>query len=264
MIIMINLLSSELYKLKKSKSFRIAAILTVLFAWFAEAADIIMRRAYPQGMAASSTSYAYTLNIVRQLFANTNAIIYVTIFICIFVLGDYTSGAIKNYVGKGYRREEVYLAKFLVTEFGAVMLYLLTAAAAFAGGIVCYGTEQMDGAFYLDFISYLSMHILYLTGYTAIIVLVCGMARNMAAGIIVSMLGIMLMSNVLVQAADMVMHYLGADFMVSQYWITTVMASCPVTEIPAQFITSSGVTTAVWLIAALVGGMLWFSRRDVS
>ncbi|MBD5526314.1 MAG: ABC transporter permease subunit [Lachnospiraceae bacterium] len=261
---MINLLSSELFKLKKSKSFRIAAILTVLFAWFAEAADVIVKRAYPQGMAAYSTPYADTLDIVRQLFANTNAIIYVTIFICIFVLGDYTCGAIKNYVGKGYRREEIYLAKFLVTEFGAVMLYLLTAVAAFAGGIVCYGTEQLDGAFYHDFISYLSLHILYLTGYTAIIVLVCGMARNMAVGIIVSMLGVMLMSNVLVQAADMVIRYFGADFAVSEYWITTVISGCPVTEIPAQFITSSGMTTVVWLIAAMVGGMLWFSRRDVS
>ena len=224
---MINLLSSELYKLKKSKCFRIAAVMIVLFA-------------------------------------QTNAVMFVTIFVCVFVLGDYTSGAIKNYVGKGYRREEVYLAKFLVTELGAAILYLLTAAAVYAGGIVCYGTEQLDGAFYYDFISYLSMHILYLTGYTAIIILVCEVSRNMAVGTIVSVLCVMLMSNVLVQIGDMVIQHLGAGFVVSKYWITTVMSSCPVTEIPAQFITSSGMITCCWLILSLVAGMLYFAYKDVN
>lgn len=263
---MINLLSSELYKLKKSKCFRITAMMTALFVWFAEAVDVIMRHEYPQYMedALQNISYADALDILRQMFANWNTIIFVTIFICIFILGDHTSGAIKNYVGKGYRREEVYLAKFLMTELGAVILYLLAAAAVYAGGIVCYGTEQLDGAFYNDFISYLAMHILYLTGYTAIIILVCEMARNMAVGIIVSVLGVMLMSNVLVQAGDMVIRYFGAEFVLSKYWITTIISSCPVTEIPAQFITSSGMITGFWLILSLVAGMLYFAYKDVN
>ena len=119
---MINLLSSELYKLKKSKCFRIAAIMTVLFAWFMETVDVVMRYAQPQYMEQrrQNIPYADVLDIIRQLFANSNAVMFVTIFVCVFVLGDYTSGAVKNYVGKGYRREEVYLAKFLVTELGAV------------------------------------------------------------------------------------------------------------------------------------------------
>lgn len=263
---MINLLSSELYKLKKSKCFRITAMMVVLFAWLAEAMDVIMRHEYPQYMeqALQNMSYADALDIMRQMFANCNIIIFVTIFICIFVLGDYTSGAVKNYVGKGYRREEVYLAKFLVTELGAVLLYLLTAAAVYAGGIVCYGTGQLDGAFYYDFISYLAMHILYLTGYTAIIILVCELARNMAVGITVSVLGVMLMSNLLVQAGDMVIQHFGAEFVLSKYWITTVISSCPVTEIPAQFITSSGMITGFWLILSLVAGILYFAYKDVN
>lgn len=263
---MINLLSSELYKLKKSKCFRITAMMTALFVWFAEAVDVIVRHEYPQYMeeALQNISYADALDILRQMFANFNTIIFVTIFVCIFVLGDYTSGAMKNYVGKGYRREEVYLAKFFVTELGAVLLYLLAAAAVFAGGIVCYGTGQLDGAFYYDFISYLSLHILYLTGYTAIIILVCVVARNMAAGITVSVLGVMLMSNVLVQAGDMVIQYFGAEFVLSKYWITTIISSCPVTEIPAQFITSSGMVTGFWLILSLVAGMLYFDYKDVN
>lgn len=263
---MINLLSSELYKLRKSKSFRIMVILEILFAWFVEAADVILRSEFAaEGMnRAEYMGRGSTLDVIRQLFANSNAIIYVTIFICIFVLGDYTGGAIKNYVGKGYRREEVYLSKFLVAEFGAVLLYLVAAAAAFAGGIVCYGTEQLGGTFYYEFISYLSMHILYVTGYTAIIVLVCETIRNMAVGILVSVLGVMLISNALVQGVDMVMHHFGVDFSLAKYWIVTIMASCPVTDIPGQFITSSVIAAETWLILSLVLGMLYFSYKDVN
>lgn len=263
---MINLLSSELYKLRKSKCFRIMVILEILFAWFVEAADVILRSEFTaEGMnTAEYMGRGSTLDVIRQLFANSNAIIYVTIFVCVFVLGDYTGGTIKNYVGKGYRREEVYLSKFFVAELGAVLLYLVAAAAAFAGGIVCYGTGQLSGTFYYDFFSYLSMHILYVTGYTAIIILICETIRNMAAGILVSVLGVMLLSNALAQVVDMVFRYFGVGFAPSNYWIVTIMASCPVTDIPAQFITSSGMVTGMWLILSLVLGMLYFSYKDVN
>lgn len=46
------------------------------------------------------------MDMMRQMFANCNAIIFATIFICIFVINDYSHGAIKNFVGKGYRRED--------------------------------------------------------------------------------------------------------------------------------------------------------------
>ena len=128
---MINLLHSELYKLRKSKSYKVAAILSVLFVLFTYALFGIMQTMMDNGADARTAEVMQKLSgisimdMMRQLYANCNAIIFATIFICIFVINDYSHGAIKNLVGKGYRREEVYLAKFLVTELGAVALYLL-------------------------------------------------------------------------------------------------------------------------------------------
>lgn len=202
------------------------------------------------------------LDILHQMFANSNAIIFVTIFVCLFVISDYSSGAVKNFVGKGFRREEIYLAKFLVTEFGAVLLYLLTALTVLLGGIAYFGFEQLSGAFFKDFFSYVSMHVLYLTGYTAIIMLVCEMTRN-TVGILISIFGIMLLSGFLFQGIDLILHSMGASFGISKYWILSVIGSCPVTDIPAQFITGSGMIAGAWLIAALAAGMLYFSWKDV-
>ncbi len=266
---MINLLHSELYKLRKSKSYKVAAVLSVLFVLFTYALFGIMQNmgtgsGNPGTMEiVQKLSGIGIMDIMKQMFANCNAIIFATIFMCIFVINDYSSGAIKNFVGKGYRREEVYLAKFFVTELGAVTLYLLVAVSVLVVGIAYFGTEQLTGAFWTDFGNYLTMQILYLTGYTAINVFVCAMARNMASGVLISVLGIMMFSGPILNGLDYFLGFLGADFGISQYWIMSVISNCPVADIPSGFIVQSGIVAGGWLVAAMTGGMILFSKRDI-
>lgn len=266
---MINLLSSELYKLGKSKSYKVAAVLSALFVLFTYAVFGVMRTMTGSSVDAGTAEVVQKLSgisimdMMRQLFANCNAIIFVTIFICIFVINDYSHGAIKNLVGKGYKREKVYLAKFLVTEFGAVMLYLLVAVFVLAIGVIYFGEEQLTGRFWSDFGSYLGLHILYLSGYTAINVFVCAMARNMAVGVLVSVLGIMLFSSPILNGVDYFLHFLGMNFEISQYWIMTIISNCPMADIPSQFAIQSVIAAGAWLAAAVAGGMVCFANRDI-
>ena len=261
---MINLLSAEIYKLRKSRSFKVSAGLAVLFT----AASYLLQELFLNGMAGNvnevmiENANTSILDMSHQMFGQFNTIIFVTIFVCLFAMGDYSSGAVKNIVGKGLRREEIYLARFLVTEFGAVMIYLLTALTVFIGSVIVQGIEQINGAVLYDFISYLSLQILYLTAYTAIIILVCEITRN-TAGIFISILGIMLFSNMVFEGIDIVIKAAGAPFSLAKYWITTVIASCPAADIPAWFVTSSGIASGVWLIVSLTAGMLCFSWKDV-
>ena len=261
---MINLLSADIYKLRKSRSFKVSAGLAVLFT----VASYLLQELFLSGMAGNvneamiENANTSILDMSHQMFGQCNTIIFVTIFVCLFAMGDYSSGAVKNIVGKGLRREEIYLARFLVTEFGAVLIYLLTALTVFIGGIIFLETEQINGAVLYDFISYLSLQILYLTAYTAIIILVCEITRN-TAGILISILGIMLLSNMVFQGIDIVIKTAGAPFTLSKYWIMTVIASCPAADIPAWFITSSGIAAGAWLIVSLAAGILYFSWKDV-
>lgn len=257
-----------MYKLRKSKSFFVSGILSVVFVLFTYFIYAIAVRGMLGLSDSEGAALQYIINsmdileILRQTYGKSNAIIFVTIFVCLFVLGDYSGGAIKNLVGKGAKREEIFLAKFLVTEFGAVVLYLVAALTVLLGGIVFQGTEQLTGAFFKSFISYLFLQTFYLTAYTAIITTVCEMTRN-TAGILISILGIMLFSTVLFEGIDLVLSTLGAHLELSKFWITTLIAGCPVTDIPARYVVSSGVTAGVWLIVALTAGMLHFSRKDV-
>lgn len=119
---MINLLSSELYKLRKSKSFLVSGILSAVFVLFlyvfyALAVGGMLNMPDAEGTAIlESVPNQGILEVMRQTYANSNAIIFVTIFVCLFVLGDYSGGAIKNLVGKGARREEIFLAKFTIFD----------------------------------------------------------------------------------------------------------------------------------------------------
>ena len=260
---MINLLSAEIYKLRKSRSFKVSAGLAVLFV----AAIYLLEELLLSGMAgnvdkAMIEEGSNILHMLKQMYGQCNTIIFVTIFVCLFALGDYSSGAVKNIVGKGLRREEIYLARFLVTEFGAVMIYLLTALAVFIGGVIFLGTEQINGAVLYDFISYFSLQILYLTAYTAIIILVCEITRN-TAGILISILGVMLFSSIIFQGIDIAIKASGIPITLAKYWIMSVIGSCPEADIPPQFITSSGITAGVWLIVSLAAGILYFSWKDV-
>lgn len=265
---MVNLLNAELYKLRKSRSFWVSGGLIVLFSLSMYVFYVLLSRGVINGMEAEGAAAPGEipslgiLDILRQLFANRNAVIFVTVFVSLFVLGDYSSGAVKNFEGKGLRREEIYLAKFLVTELGAVLLYLITALTVLLGGVVFFGTGQINGAFFHSFFSYLFLHLLYLTGYTAVIVLVCEMTRN-TAGILISILGILMFFGVLLQGADLLLQAAGTSFGIAKYWVMTAMDSCPVTDIPPRFAVESGLVAVGWLAAALTAGIIYHTRKDI-
>lgn len=264
---MMNLLYSEFYKLKKDLSFRIMAALTVLMTFIQFASNDLMentlRAEGRQEEIVEALAQLGILDILHGQFANTNAIIFVTIFLCCFVINDYSSGMVANFVGKGYKRAEVFLAKFFTAEFGAVLLYLLTALSTLLIGVFFRGTGEINAVFFRDFGNFLALHILYLTAYSAVIVLVCTLTRSMAAGILISILGIMVFSIFVGQEIDLLLSSAGIEAGVSQYWIVTIMSSCPVRDIPSQFIRVSGMATAFWLAASMAAGLLWFEKKDV-
>ncbi len=85
----------------------------------------------------------------------------------------------------------------------------------------------------------------------------------MAAGILISILGIMVFSIFVGQEIDLLLSSAGIEAGVSQYWIVTIMSSCPVRDIPSQFIRVSGMATVFWLAVSMAAGLLWFEKKDV-
>lgn len=275
---MINLISSELYRMRKSICFWGVCIFNMVFALLTYVTlDGIKKIAQNESQIAQANGNTANnmvelaeqlsgidiLDVLQNMYGNTNAAILVSVFICVLVLGVYSCGAMKNLAGKGYRREEIFLAKFLVTEFGAVINYLFTALATLIGGILYMGIDALNGAFFYDFFSYIAMNFLYLTSLTAIIIFLCELVEKIAAGIVIAIVGILLSSYAIMQGLDLLCILCHIPFQPSEYWITTIIQQCPCRDIPAEFIISSGLIAGFWLLVSLIGGMLYFMKKDI-
>ena len=57
--------------------------------------------------------------------------IIITVFITLFVCSDYTDGAAKNYISRGYTRRQILTSKFIVSLIAVGVFYLAEAFLAF-------------------------------------------------------------------------------------------------------------------------------------
>ncbi len=115
-----NIIKSELYKLKKSKSFCICLSICVAFAAFmAYAIQLGVSRGDGEfvGMGHSGVEMiGHSLSInIHQIF--------LAMFISIFVSSEFHNGTMKNYISKGVNRVGMYLSKLAVCGVAALTMF---------------------------------------------------------------------------------------------------------------------------------------------
>ena len=70
------------------------------------------------------------------------------IFLCIWVISDYTHGAMKNVVGKGYSRVQVFLAKHLFGTLITTLMNLVIFLVILIIGLILIGTQHVGSLFF--------------------------------------------------------------------------------------------------------------------
>ena len=122
---MLNLLDAEFYKWKKSRSFKICSLLIVGIVIFAYVmiyvASNIQDGKIPNGTGGVIVSSDFAdenvidtlktigiLGMMGEITGSGLAGIFITVFVCIWCISEYTNGAAKNTAGKGYTRVKVF------------------------------------------------------------------------------------------------------------------------------------------------------------
>ena len=93
---MVNLLRAEFYKLRKCTAFQITCVLTVLFTAIAYLFRMLVENQMIGNAQVQQLERMAENNIfymLHQMYAKSNTILFATVFICIFVITDYSSGA---------------------------------------------------------------------------------------------------------------------------------------------------------------------------
>lgn len=273
---MLNLLSGEFYKLRKGKSIYMCCLTSVFFIMFIYAMLVMVDKIQGMEMVNGTMGVTVTegsageagnvfnevgiLDILQQIFGNGFAPIVIAVFTCIFVLGEYAHGAVKNMVGKGYSRGKIFLAKYLTANIGAMLLMASMAVVTVLVGVVLKGTDEIHGPFFLNLFIYTGIQIVPTIALNGIFIAISEITRSAGAGISISICGI-LFSSLITQGLDLFFH--GSAFHISDYWPLDLMMKCPVQGFEKSSVLWMISVSLVWIAVTFVIGSLHFKKKDV-
>lgn len=277
---MINLLKGEFYKLFKSRAFYICAMVAVVSVIFMYGmlitADGIERGNIENGFGGvhvsddsglDSTEFLLeqmtSLEVLQQLYGSFGGFITV-VFVSIFVVGEYTNGAVKNVVGKGYTRGKIFAAKYISTSAATVLLLLVMTVVSTLCGSVILTDQTFDSAFLKDMFQFVGIQFLLGTGLSGVGILIAELCRTLGAGITIS-IGIVTFSTMVTGALDLLVRLAMPDtkFSFADYWLLDLMEKCPLKDIGTDFAVRAVFVGIVWLVFTAGLGALHFKKADI-
>lgn len=283
---MINLLRGEFYKLFKSRSFYICALvgagIVILMCGMLFFADAIQKgevkngtvgiyvdsSAVNEGEASAPLLKEITiLDMVRQVFGNFGYLV-AAIFVSIFVIMEYGNGAIKNVVGKGYGRWQIFAAKYISSVIGGVILLIFMILLTLIGGVIIQSltgeVQELNSRFLRELFVYSGIQLILGTALIGLIVSVSEICRNLAAGISISV-GITGVSTLISGALDLMIKVIlpQSQFKATDYWLIDLTANCPVRGIDTKFAFHAVIVAIGWIIISAGSGVVHFRKADI-
>lgn len=267
---MFNLLNGEFCKLQKSRSFFVCCIAFVGFIIFMYSCLKMTDELDAQGEQQAPTSGFVvveadeTLGIsdMEEMMLSFVAVIFLPIFACIFVTGEYEDGAVKNIMGKGFAREKIFLAKYLITIFATVIMFLMILLVTLLCGLLFVGTDSVNAEFVQSLCKYGGMQLLFEIAFASLAVLVGEIGRNVGIGVAFS-LGLLMLGQLIFAGFDALLSFINVDFKTSDYWVGNLISGCPITGMEQDFIIRGFAAAAFWIIVALGAGILHIKTADV-
>lgn len=277
---MLNLLSGEFYKCKKSKSFKICLLGTVGMVIFLYLiflmADNIQKKEMRNGTGVVVSTEMNTqenssqfnieelsiLEVVSEFASSGIGILFSTGFVCSWVVNEYKNGAVKNIVGKGYSRTNIFVAKCISSIVSAFIMNFVFFMAMLLTGIAVLGADEINGKFFQDFFGYMGLQLLFCIAFSGIVIAISEISRNDTVGAVIS-LALIFLSSMATAGLDLLFRMLHLNIKASTYWILDVLAECPMGAIDMDF-AGRGISVAVmWIVLSVVLGMIHFQRADI-
>ncbi|MDE7310974.1 MAG: ABC transporter permease [Eubacterium sp.] len=276
---MLQLLNAEFYKLRKSKSFFICTILTVVFVFIMYGAFLLadniqkgkvengtggvivsINQEELQATSASIWDTIHIMDILQEIFSGDVMAMIIGTFISIFVISEFMSGMLKNVVGKGSSRASIYLSKLFAAMFAAVLMAAVGIIATLICGRIFIGASAFAGDFWKNLMIYTALQLVMTTTVASIFVLIGELFRNLAAGISIG-IGVAVFPTLLLNFIDM--KFADSSILPSQLWPFTRMFGCPFEGFTVSYAAETLLVAAFWLVLTAGLGIWHFSRTDI-
>lgn len=132
----------ELQKLKRQKSLYICSAVVIGLLFLMVLASFILNKYLGEFM---ETEAPNAVEIVLTAISSSDFTLIVSIFIVLYVCGDFGDKTIKNIYSRGFSRTEVYFTKYLICMAYIVIMYAVTLLFALAMGSAFFGYGTVEG-----------------------------------------------------------------------------------------------------------------------
>ncbi|MDD2992151.1 MAG: ABC transporter permease subunit [Pygmaiobacter sp.] len=252
-----NVISSEFYKLKKSRPFWALLIVSAFFGVFLPLAiqqGVASGEAEMKDIALSGIeilNYAYSMPILPLVAA---------VFVSIFVSGEFHYGTMKNYISKGLPRADIFIGKYLACAAAVSAMFVAFNVSLLVSGTVLFGFDP-HGVFVLSgFVGMLAVAWLLFMAYTAVFEVVAMHLRSNGGAIAVNICTVTVFPTLL-GALDFLLRGLGVK--PSKLWISAGISGIAKLPLPSGALLTGVILAVVYFIAMHFVGIALFRKTDV-
>lgn len=192
---MLRMIRSDIYKIRKSKSFWVCLLITaailMMNIFVTDFSHKSMLKAYEKGDSgitielsddnpAQESSDGDTITVAKQLHAkdylllafNGDApLMLLAIVIALFVGGEFNNGTIKNIASTNISRGKIYASKTIVSVLTAFLFVLVAGAASTITATVLWGFGSVTSGFLLTTLGKIAIELFLLAAYASIFVM---------------------------------------------------------------------------------------------
>ncbi len=212
-----KLIKFEYRKLFKQTSFWVCFIITLCVIFLKAVAMNSLNSLYESaGIESHINPFEFTIEFI----SNSSLVLISGIFIALFVCDDYTCGTIKNIYSKGYTRNKVYLAKYIVSATGTFIMAGAAYIVCFISGLIIFGKiGKIPSNYILIFLAQLFI----LLGFHTFYFFISNSLAKKGGAIAISIVSPTVLSLFLT-----IIDYLTWDsksFFFSKYWLESLLSS---------------------------------------
>jgi ABC-2 type transport system permease protein len=190
---MLNLLRSDFYRLVRSKSFYICAIvaialnsLNLLIMYWASKVNTDQKDLYASLLPKDGIDFAL------KSMSDSNAMTIISVFVSIFVVAEFSHGTMKNVVSKGFSKIPIYFSKLITMLVAGYLIILGTIIGAAVSATIITGKfGTFTGDYFVQILKTTGMELLLFLAFTALLLLVATLVRNLGGVIAINFIGLM-------------------------------------------------------------------------
>ena len=273
-----GLLASDLIKLSRMKSVYIGVAVMVFLAaiiTLAQSALAGFLQDYPAdgitgSVGAEDIAATFMFSLLNAAPSSTGVFFLVPIIAALFIGNDFSSGMMRLYIGRGVRKTELYVSKFITIT----LLTLIYTCISFAVCAVCAKASGMSAETSATVFSYTAdafgAYVLLAFVMSAIYTSVCFLVRSKAGSMALLIVMLIVLGDILVTVVQIALAtaVTGTDVTGRFVYMHFDPYYCADAFAYARDFTSQTKAIAyggsvMWLVFFFAGGLLLNAKRDV-